>query len=160
MEDPARKLPPVSVDEVLHRILVGGGLGVGVVLYLYQLFSRNPDQWSGLLRGWGPWFIPAMLGLYFIWDLMKLGVTYVGRLSDGIGALAIAVQVIADKDDRQREEMRLLTQYTARQNDQVIELLEGHGAMIARLPEVLELIKKLPCRIIPAPDCLKGQDGK
>jgi hypothetical protein len=161
--------PPAQspVDQLIRRVVVGGGLGIGIVLYLYQLFSHSPDQWAGLLKGWGPWFIPVMLGLYFCWDLMRLGVGHVGKLAAGVTEMGTALRSIAEKDDRQWEELRLLTQYSSRQNDHAVDLMQETGKKLDLLTEgqcgVIDCLAKLPCD--EAAKCLqrimeKKADGK
>lgn len=88
-------------------ITVGGAGALGGVLALLDLAKQHPDQFFGLLAKWGwVWFIVLAL-VAATWDLAKRGMGHLGKLADSVQDSAIAMNRIADRDDRERDRMQM-----------------------------------------------------
>ena len=132
-------------ERLLKSILFGGssGLGFAVIFYSYRLLEQKPSEGFGLLHHWGPWFVVALVALYFFWDVTKVAVGYVGKMADGMQSLSVSIAKIAERDDRQYEEMQRIGQYNARQNERELELLIRQGE---QLGEIADQLRGLPCK--------------
>jgi hypothetical protein len=152
----------------LLRYLFPAGIGVGAIVayYLYQVFTAEPAQSFGLLRAWGPWWLLSVMACYFAGTLLNRGLVQMEKMSDGMQKMALAVSEIAAKDDRQFEEMRLLTQYSARQNDRLVELMEKNSQQLETMAQAQNglraTLERLQCH--PDSGCMPAkrgpQDGK
>jgi hypothetical protein len=124
-----------SVVQIVRALAPGAGVALGVALIGW--LKLDPTDSLGLLRTWGIWWLVAVLALVFVWDLarrVERGVARsLDRMGDGLHEMSVAVTRIADKDDRQMEELRRLSVYAARE-------ITG---VFARFDKVEELLLKL-----------------
>jgi len=120
-------------EGLFRKLLLGGTLTASLAFYLYELVQKNPDQSFALLRQFGPSFLVTIVALVLLWDLVKVGVTNVGRLADSMQVLSTAVAQIAEKDDRQFEEMRRLCQFAAQQGERNFEILREQAETLKRI---------------------------
>lgn len=109
--------------ELLKKIATGGGFSVGasVVWGVFELLKDKPDQAFPLLRSWGPWAIVTSLALYFGYDVLKALLNIGLRMTVAVEKLALAQQQLAEKDDRQLQELQTLTSYTSQSTERVVE---------------------------------------
>lgn len=140
MNSPARLPISELPTEMFRRILFGGGAATGVaILYGFvRLMEQDPKDGFALLRQWGPWFLIALVAMYFTWDLGKRVLTSMATLADGMQTLSASVKVIADKDDRQYDEMRRMSQYSAQQSERFMSLLLEQGEQLKSISGKLD----------------------
>ena len=86
------------------------GLAAGVI----GLAQRHPDQVLDLLSRWGFVWLLVLAAMILVWDLVKGGIDYLGRLSEGVHETAVAMNRIADRDDRERQQMITETAFVGR----------------------------------------------
>ena len=95
------------------------GAALGLTVEFFGLLKLDPKSALELLRSWGPNFFIGMLGAVMLGGLLSQ-VIDISR--DGVTAqrqMAEAITKIADKDDRQMQEIQTLTAYTAQQSDRL-----------------------------------------
>jgi DNA anti-recombination protein RmuC len=137
---------PEKKDGLSTILMVGTSVfGGGTALYLIlQLVREQPDQAFRLLQAWGPGYLLALFIAYALNKLLTKAVDMVSQFSERNSAaaekvatqmqsIAVAMQTMADKDDRQVQEMQTLTSYTAQQSDRL-------ATRIATLFETLQEI--------------------
>jgi hypothetical protein len=138
---PAAKRDTLSTVLMLGTSVFGGGTAAYLI---FQLIREQPDQAFKLLQAWGPGYL---LALFIAWALNKLlgkAVDIIGGSSErnaiAIGdvavqmkAMAAAVQSTADKDDRERDRLATLVEYSASQSRQALEQLQALAAAVNRL---------------------------
>jgi hypothetical protein len=144
---PASLPPWKSVPQLLFP--AGVGLGAVVAYYVYQVLTAQPDRSYGLLRNWGPWPLLTVVLSYFAWVLMKMVITQMTAMSDGVQQAAVALAVLAAKDDRQAEQLQNLTEFNARQGEQVLNAIRQQGQHIE------EILRRCSER-----ECLTGPGAK
>lgn len=128
-----------------------GGLVTGLVIVFFKLFDKQPVLAIDLLKAWGPNFLLGLVVLAVIAGLMSrlMDISLAGVQAQG--KMAEAMTRIAEKDDRQIQEIQTLTTFTAqesrRTNDHLREFrecMERNSGCLERLTEKLskcELIK-------------------
>jgi hypothetical protein len=84
-----------------------------------------------------------VLAMILFWDLLKPCVQYVGKLADSVQDLSVAVEKIADKDDRQAEEMQRLSQFAAQQGERSFEILRAQASQIEKALAQLDRIERV-----------------
>lgn len=130
--------------QAAQRAAVGGGLtvGIAVVLAALDVVKQNPKDAFPLLMAWGPKAIGTILLIYVVYDVVKIALNLASRGVRSIEKLAVAQQRLADKDDRQVQEMQTLTSYTAQQSEKsyglISELATGQAALNAKLDLLLQ----------------------
>jgi hypothetical protein len=131
---------------VLGSSFVGGG---SIVLAVVELVRSEPERAFRLLQTWGPWAILALLASWFIYQLtgqaLELAGRVGGRIADAmesqaisIKAQAVATQQLADKDDRQVQEMQALTALTAQRSEKTFTMLQSYhedNQLIAKMQQ-------------------------
>ena len=101
-------------------LTMGGAGGIGIALATVDLAQHSPEQFFRLLQGWGAAWLIAIVALYFAWDIGKGAVGQLGKLADGVKDSAIAVNRIADRDDRERDRMVTETAYVGQQLEKLL----------------------------------------
>lgn len=86
-------------------VVVGGAGLVGFAIGVVELAQKQPDRFFDLLSKWGFVWLLSLVAMALAWDLAKRGI---GRLSEAMTDMAVAMNRIADKDDRERD--RLITE--------------------------------------------------
>jgi hypothetical protein len=121
--------------EVAKRVALGGGwsIGAAVVFGAYDLLRTNPRDAFPLLMSWGPKAIGTIIVIYVSYDLAKIVLNLVSRLVHSVEKLAVAQQKLADKDDRQVQEMQTLTAYTSQQSEKTYQKISEIPDLIAGL---------------------------
>jgi methyl-accepting chemotaxis protein len=127
--------------EIFKRIALGGGWSVGaaVVFGAFQLLRSNPTDAFPLLKAWGPWAIVTIVALYVFYDLVRILMGIGNQLVQSVEKLAVAQQQLADKDDRQTQEMQTLTSYTAQQTERLAAKIAGVRDQLKEISDKLDL---------------------
>ncbi len=99
---------------------LGGAGGLGLVLAAIQVAHDSPAEFFKLLQGWGAAWLIALVALYFAWDIGKGAVGQLSKLADGVKDSAVAVNRIADRDDRERDRMVTETAYVGQQLEKLL----------------------------------------
>lgn len=105
-----------------------GALGLGALGL--KLLQAQPDQGFGLLKAWGPWPFLAMVLLAISGHVLNsLGDTIRTAFANLVESsaqsasaqqrMAEAMGRIAEKDDRQLQEIQTLAAYTAQQSERL-----------------------------------------
>jgi hypothetical protein len=145
MTDPARSAAPVSLgDSLVRKFVLGSTLAASVALYAYEVVKNNPQESFQTLRQFGPSFLVTIVALVLLWDLLKIGVTNVGRLADSMQTLSTAVTEIAEKDDRQLEEMRRIGQFNAQNSERMLGMMLEQAAQLKSISETLTKLGQEP----------------
>jgi len=82
----------------------GGGIGVGILFVLYEIYRARPDAVIDVLRAWGPLFIPLMVVLLFGYRQNERGIRtqqevassqreLVGQMHGTVNQLTTALQI-------------------------------------------------------------------
>ncbi len=125
--------------ELVKRLALGGGFSVGasVVYGAFRLLRDNPKDAFPLLRSWGPWAIVTLFAIYVIYDITKALLKVAQRGVIAMEQTSVALGHIADKDDRQLQELQTLTSYTS----QGIERLsEDQRGLHAKMDDLLGMV--------------------
>jgi hypothetical protein len=89
-----------------------GGAGIlGVAGAIIGLAEKQPEQMFGLLMHWGVIWLLVLVAMLLLWDLAKLGLAYLGSLAESVKETAVAMNRIADKDDRERDRLVTTTEF-------------------------------------------------
>lgn len=121
----------------VKKLLVSGSVVAAIVFYGYELLEKNPQRGFDLLLQFGPSFLISVFVLIIVWDLLGRGVGYVGKLADSMDRLSSAVDRIAEKDDRQFEEMRRLSQFAAQTAERSFQILSTQSDVLERIERTL-----------------------
>lgn len=106
---------------------VGGG---SIVIAAIELVRTEPDKAFKLLQNWGPWFILALFVAWVVYALasraLDLAGTVGGRIADAMESQAVSIRQLADKDDRQAQEMQVLTSLTAQRSEKTYSMMQSY----------------------------------
>jgi len=149
---------PTALGQLRNAFVVGGGfMGGGTVIFgAFELVRSEPDKAFKLLEVWGPWFI---LALFSVWAanglilrvlaaLERIGGRFADsmdkvadkqerladaqdRLADSNERIATATQQAADKDDRERERMSILVEYSGSQSREAVGAVREMQTVLA-----------------------------
>ena len=125
-----------KADELVKKLLLGSGVTAGAVLtyQLFELAKKDPRLLEQVVN-WGPLFVIGVIALTMI-DRNFSQMIQVSR--ENVLAqqqMSAAMEKIADKDDRQSEEMRRLTSYNAVQAGKIMERLDHQDEMLRRIAD-------------------------
>lgn len=122
-----------------------GGTGlVGVALGALVVARQQPSQVFDLLARWGFWWLLGLAGMFMAWDLVKIGLGYLSKLADSVQQTAVAMNRIADKDDRERD--RMVTE-TAFVGQRLQRMAEQHEEWKAEQREHNRKVEEMLARI-------------
>jgi hypothetical protein len=136
--------------EIAKRLALGGGwsIGAAVAYGVFELLHQDPKDAFPLLRSWGPWAFLSIIAVYVVYDLVKMLLNIFQRGVIAMEHTAVALQRVADKDDRQTQELQTLTSYTSQASERaaadIRHLVELRTADTAKINEVLELVRAQP----------------
>jgi hypothetical protein len=127
-------------------VTVGGAGLLGLAIAVVELARREPQRFFDLLSKWGFIWLLALAGMAFIWDLLRNGMGYLGQLSKSVQESAVAMNRIADKDDRDKDRMQSEIAFIGRRmlalsDDQQKtrdEMREQHREVVALIGEVMK----------------------
>ena len=106
-------------------ISVGGAGVAGLLLGFLDLAQREPQQVFTLLQQWGFVWLLVLAALAMAWDLAKSGLGYLGKLADAVQDSAVAMNRIADKDDREHDRLTTEISYIGQRMER---LSDAHKA--------------------------------
>jgi hypothetical protein len=123
----------------LRHLLFPGVMGVvvAIVMELFQLLNAQPKEAIDLLSHWGPNFVLGLLIVAIIGGLLSQ-VVDISR--DGVAAqrqMAEAMGKIAEKDDRQLQEIQTLTTFAAQQAERTHSHLRDQRNQLDRIEQLL-----------------------
>jgi hypothetical protein len=130
----------VSGGELVKKIVFGGGVTAGAMATyeLFEIAKRDPKILESVV-GWGPLFIIAVVVIVVVdrnfGQMIALGrdnVQAQQRMSD-------AMEKIAEKDDRQAEELRRLTSYNGLQTEKIMKRLDRQDYWLVQIAEVTKI---------------------
>ena len=114
----------------LPHLLLGGGMGAGAII-AYELAEREPKALIETFQHWGA---QSLIGLVALVIASQLGGRFidlgesmlqVGRENSASQQkLADAVQELANKDDREKEEQRRLLSFVGSQQEKIMLALD------------------------------------
>lgn len=102
-------------------VTIGGASLIGLVVGLLSLAERQPVQVFDLLSRWGFVWLLSLAAMLLSWDLAKMGLGYLGKLADSVQDSAVAMNRIADRDDRERERMVTETAFIGQRMERLID---------------------------------------
>jgi gas vesicle protein len=142
----------------LKQLLFPSAIGAvtGIVVEFFRLLDSQPKDSIELLKSWGPSFL---LGILVIAVIGKLLTQMLDISRDGVAAqtqMAEAIGRIAEKDDRQFDEMRRMSQYSAQMSERVVELISDQSAAIRNLSNQMKEHGRILERF-PMDSTAKGQ---
>lgn len=115
-----------------------GGVGLlGVSWGFLSLAQAQPAQVFELLSRWGFVWLLSLAAMVLGWDLLKVGLGYLGKLADSVQDSAVAMNRIADRDDRERDRMITETAYVGEQMQNVVSALKDLKAQNDRIERSL-----------------------
>ena len=150
---------PDNTPTWLRKLIVPGmvGLMAGIVLQFFKLFDARPEQAIELLKSWGPGSLLGTLALAVIAGLLS---QLMDVARDGVAAqrlMADSMGRIADKDDRQIQEIQTLSSFTAQESRGTRQQLGEVAVELRRNSEyVRQLVDKLSERELGKDEQAKG----
>jgi hypothetical protein len=127
---PETKPPAKKLGGIGQAILMGGGLmgGGTIVFSAFELIRSEPDKAFKLLHDWGPWCILCLVVTVIVGKLgtrcLDLLQTFGVRIADAMDSQAEAMQKMADKDDRNLQEVQTLTSLTAQRSEKSFMMMQ------------------------------------
>jgi hypothetical protein len=112
-----------DLRDLLQTAIFGGSAGSGMLL-AYELISKQPAMVIETFRSWGPLSLFCLIGLVMVDRGFR---SIVGATEQSAAAqqkLADAVNMIAVKDDREKEEQRRLLSYVGSQQETIIRRMD------------------------------------
>ena len=127
--------------------LTAGGVGlIGLALGVLQLAHSQPDKFFDLLGRWGFVWVLVLAALIIAWDLLKVGLSHLGKLADSVQESAVAIRCIADRDDRERDRMITETAFIGhrmeRQSLELAEIKSEQHEQRGQLDRIEQLLKE------------------
>jgi hypothetical protein len=114
----------------LPHLLLGGGMGAGAII-AYELAEREPKALIETFQHWGAASLIGLVALVLLSQtsqrLMDFGekMLQVGRdNSASQQKLADAVQELANRDDREKEEQRRLLSFVGSQQEKILVAID------------------------------------
>ena len=104
-------------------ITIGSAGIVSLVIGLMNLAREQPAQMFDLLSRWGFVWLISLAAMFLVWDLAK---TYLGRLSESIQEMAVAMNRVAEKDDRERDRVANEIGFVGRRVERMASDLTDH----------------------------------
>lgn len=127
-------------------ITFGGAGLVGTLIAVVDLAQRQPQQVFELLAHWGFWWIIAIIALLILWDLAKLVLGSLAKLADSVQDTAVAMNRIADRDDRDRDRMITETSFIGQRMERLTaemrESRQEQKAQSDRIEAALRTLKQ------------------
>jgi hypothetical protein len=126
------------------RVALSSAGGAAIVLAMFELLQRQPQEGFKLLTLWGPWPIIALVALGLMGSFMSRMndtvqtafsaiVTSVQQQANSSGKMADAVTRLADQGGKQAEEVRRLAIYAAREFPAVYDRFDQVDATLREL---------------------------
>lgn len=125
-------------------ITFGGAGAVGMAVAVLELAQKEPQRFFDLLSKWGSIWLLGLAAMAFGWDLLRKGLEYFGQLSKSVQDSAVAMNRIADRDDREHDRLQTEVGFIGRRmqilsNDQQ----EARDEMRDNHRQVVDLLSKM-----------------
>ncbi|GEM_PF-3274964 len=120
-----------TVGEFVKKVLLGSGVTAGAIA-TYQLFEiakKDPRALETVL-GWGPIFVIAVALIFMVDRRLGMGIEALQNNAVAQERMSDAMQRIAEKDDREAEELKRLVSYNALQSDKVLARMDDHTRVL------------------------------
>lgn len=128
-------------------ITVGGVSLVGLAVGVLGLAEHQPAQVLELLSRWGFVWLLVLAAMFLLWDLAKLALGYLGNLAESVQQTAVAMNRIADRDDRERDRMGTEIAFVGQRMERVSrELQESRREQRDHNRKVSDMLEKLTSR--------------
>jgi hypothetical protein len=127
----------------------GGVISICSVLFaLLEIGQKSPEQFIRLLAEYGPKYL-LWAGISFMgYDLLKRLIRAfsksadkiadkIGSMADGMNKMASATDCLANKNDRQAEEMRRLCSFSASQSERAVDIAAETHKVSTRTYEIV-----------------------
>lgn len=121
-------------------LTLGGGIAFGVAALFFNLAGRDPAQVFLLLQRWGVQGLLGLVAMLLFWDLVKRGLSHLGRLATAVQDSAVAIGRIADKDDRERDRMITETSFVGQRVERLAAEMREHREEQKETGERIELL--------------------
>ena len=137
-------------------VTVGGAGAIGLAVGILDLAEKQPGQAFELLQKWGFAWLLALAGMLLVWDLIKVGLRYLEKLADSVQQSAVAMNRIADKDDRERDRMTTEISYVGQRMERLTrEHQDARDEQRGNHREIVTMLSKLSV----AAEKSKGEQG-
>jgi hypothetical protein len=157
---PMTQLPSSPGKDSFSRVLMIGMsvFGGGSVVYVVvQLIREEPDKAYRLAQQWGPGYLLALFVAYVVNKLltraMEMAQRTTDRSADAIGQVAeqmrsiadaahsqaSAMQLMAEKDDRDKQEMQTLVGVVNSKVDQTLDEQKRQNRALERIEDALKI---------------------
>ena len=125
---------------IARNLAKGGGVSIGAaVLWMaFSILKADPKDAFPLLEVWGPKAVGTIVVIYVVYDVVKIVLNLVSRMVRSVEKMAVAQQKLADKDDRQVQEMQTLTAYTAQQSEKMYGKMVNLAEKIEALTQAIQ----------------------
>jgi hypothetical protein len=114
----------------LPHLLLGGGMGAGAII-AYELAEREPKALIETFQHWGAQSLIGLVALVVVSQLggrfIDLGESMLQVGRDNASSqqkLADAVQELANRDDREKEEQRRLLSFVGSQQEKILVAID------------------------------------
>ncbi len=127
MNQESNTQPNLGLDtsaKVRRVLFVGSSVGGGAA-FVYALVGKEPKLVLETLQKFGPETFLGLIALLILDRGFKSGIAMLQKSTEAQQRLADAVQQIAHKDDREREEQRRLMNFIGAQNERILDFLSG-----------------------------------
>ena len=144
-------------------LLVGSGIAGGgtIVVSLIELIRSEPEKAFKLLHDWGPWYFLAIFVAYAVSKLFNRGLDIAEHVGDRVAgsieslvveqrslaeashAQALAMQTMADKDDRDKQEMQILVAVVNSKVEQSLDEQKRQNRALERIEDALKINRPL-----------------
>jgi hypothetical protein len=112
-------------SKLLRTLLLCCSAGGGAA-FIYALVEKEPRMVLETLQKFGPETFLGLIALLMLDRSIKNGISILRESTQAQQRLADAVQEIAHKDDREREEQRRLMNYIGAQQERILDVFQQH----------------------------------
>lgn len=150
---------PKRLASITQGILVGGSMAGGgtVAFALIELMRSEPERAFRLLQTWGPGFLLALFVAWCVSRIINRALDIAERVGDRLAgslenvaieqrglseaghAQAMAMQTMADKDDREKQEMQILIGVVNSKVEQTLDEQKRQNRTLERIEDALKI---------------------
>jgi hypothetical protein len=152
-------LPAPSKDGLSKLLMIGTSIvgGGSAVFLITQLIRQEPTKAFALLNTWGPGYLLALFIAFLVDRLIRKLIdssritadsaaasirdlaVQVQSVAEANGRQAKAMQVLADRDDRDKQEMQTLIGVMNAKVDQTLDELKRQNRSFERIEDALKI---------------------
>lgn len=149
---PTPQLEPLEARTPWHHKALAPGVTAlvgGIAGSFFGLLTRKPESAMEIVKSWGPsWFL-GLVALAMVAGLMTQMLEIARDAVKQQRKVAEALGHIAEKDDRQFDEMRRMAQFSAQRSERMVEILSDQRDGIKELGEQMKehgrILAGIPC---------------